>query len=81
MHAAIGRREAIQPAFDVLTGVVDEVFSITMADIERAKAIVYGQRLSARNAIHVACMERHQVKRIMSFDSGFDAHPGITRLT
>lgn len=80
-YVAIGRRDAIQPAFDVLTGVVDEVFPITMADVERAKSVVYGQRLSARDAIHVATMERHGVRRIMSFDAGFDAHPGFTRLS
>jgi predicted nucleic acid-binding protein len=80
-YVAIDRRDAIQPAFDVLHGVVDEVFPVTMADIERAKTIVLGRRLSARDALHVATMERHGVSRIMTFDRGYDAHPGIARLT
>ena len=80
-YVAIDRREAIQPAFDVLIGVVDEVFAIELADVERAKSILYGKpRLSARDAIHVATMERYGVARIMSFDAGFDSYPGITRL-
>ena len=29
-------------AFDALTGVVDEIFPIEAADVERAKGIVYG---------------------------------------
>ena len=81
-YVAIDRREAIQDAFNALTGVVDEVFPIDVAVVERAKSIVlaYG-RLSARDALHIATMERHRVTRIMSFDAGFDLMPGITRLS
>jgi predicted nucleic acid-binding protein len=79
-YVAIGHREAIQPAFDALLGVADEVFSIELADLERAKTIVYGNKHSARDALHIATMERRRVARIMSFDSGFDGHPGITRI-
>jgi predicted nucleic acid-binding protein len=81
-YVAIDRRDAIQPAFDALLGVADEVLSIELADLERAKEIVLGNsRLSARDALHLAVMERHGVSRIMSFDSGFDGFPGITRIS
>jgi len=81
-YVAIDRRDAIQPAFDALLGVVDEVFPVTAADAERAKTIVLGRRtLSARDAIHAAVIERAKVSRVMSFDSGFDALPGIVRLS
>jgi predicted nucleic acid-binding protein len=81
-YVAIDRRDAIQPAFEALLGVADEVFSIELADVDRAKAIVLGNsRLSARDALHLAVMERHGVSRIMSFDSGFDGFPGITRVS
>ena len=80
-YVAIDRRDAIQPAFDVLLGVVDEVLPITIADVQRAKEIVNGgRRQSARDAIHLATMERHRIARIMTFDSGFDGHPGVTRI-
>jgi predicted nucleic acid-binding protein len=80
-YVAIDRRDAIQPAFDALLGVVDEVFSVTAADAERAKTIVLGRRaLSARDALHAAIIERAKVSRVMSFDAGFDALPGIVRL-
>ena len=39
-YVAINRREAIQDAFNVLTEIVDEVFPIDVAIVERAKAIV-----------------------------------------
>jgi len=80
-YVALDRRDAIQPAFDALSSAVDEVFPITFADAERAKIILLGhRRLSARDALHAAVMERERVSRIMTFDSGFDALPGITRL-
>ena len=80
-YVAIGRREAIQPAFDALLSVVDEVFAVELTDVERAKAIVYGRaQLSARDAIHLATMERHGITRIMSFHAGFDTYPGVIRL-
>jgi predicted nucleic acid-binding protein len=79
-YVAIDRRDAIQPAFDALLGVIDEIFPIDSATVERAKAIVLGKRrLSARDAIHAAVMEQHGIEEIMTFDAGFDGYPGIAR--
>jgi hypothetical protein len=81
-YVAIDRRDAIQPAFDALLGVVDQVLDVTRSDAERAKEIVLGhRRLSARDALHLAVMEQHGINRILSFDSGFDGFPGVTRLS
>jgi predicted nucleic acid-binding protein len=80
-YVAIDRRDAIQPAFDALLAVVDEVLPITSTAVERAKQIVLEyRRLSARDALHLSIMKQHGIVRILSFDSGFDAFPGITRL-
>lgn len=80
-YVAIDRRDAIQPAFNSLLGVVDEVLPITGDDVQRARTIVLGQPgLSARDALHAAVMERAEATRIMSFDRGFDAIPGLSRL-
>jgi len=80
-YSHLERRDAIQPAFDALGGVVDEVYPVTMELVERAKTIVLGRpTLKARDAIHLATMERHGVSRIMSFDAHFDRQPGVTRL-
>lgn len=80
-YVAIRRRDAIQPAFDALLGVVDEVFPIEQADAERAKAVLLGNDcLSARHALHVAVMERNGVRRVLSFDRAFDEVPGVRRL-
>lgn len=78
---AINRRDAIQPAFDVLLDVIDEVLPIGGADVVRAKELVMAYtKLSARDSIHVAVMKAHKVERILSFDLAFDEVPGITRL-
>jgi uncharacterized protein len=81
-YLAINRRDAVQPAFDSLLGVVDEVLAVDRVVVERAKEIVFGRRrLSARDAVHLAVMEQHGIDRILSFDSGFDGFPGVTRLS
>lgn len=81
-YHAIGRRDAIQPAFDVLMGVVDEIFPVDANTVERAKQILLGSTgLSARDALHLAVMELQGVSRIMSLDSDFDEFPGVSRLS
>jgi len=81
-YVALNRRDAIQPAFDSLLRVVDEVLPVDRAVVERAKEIVFGHgRLSARDAVHLAVMEQHGVDQILSFETGFDGFPGITRLS
>jgi uncharacterized protein len=80
-YVSIGRRDAIQPALDALLGVVDEVFPVERADVEGAKKVLDGSpSLSARDALHVAVMRRRDVRRIMSFDTGFDQVPGLSRI-
>lgn len=81
-YVAIDRRDAIQPAFDALLGIVDQVLAVDGAAAERAKEIVLGHRqLSARDAMHLAVMEQHGIEQILSFDSGFDGFPGVMRLS
>ncbi len=80
-YVAIERRDAIQPAFEALLSTVDEVLPITAATLHRARDIVLGfATLSARDAIHVAVMQEHEIREILSFDRGFDDVPGIRRL-
>jgi predicted nucleic acid-binding protein len=80
-YVAIDRRDAIQAAFDLLLRIVDEVLPVDQGAAERAKDIVMGhRRLSARDALHIAVMERERIERILSFDSGFDGFPGMSRL-
>jgi predicted nucleic acid-binding protein len=80
-YVAIRRRDAIGPAFDALLGVVDVVHSIELADVTRARRLLAAvPSVSARDAIHVAVMQRHDIDRVMTFDSGFDSISGIVRI-
>ena len=79
-YVAIDRRDAIEPATTALLGVVDEVFPVERADVERAARIVLATRLSARDAIHVSVMRRRGIDRILTFDRAFDEVDGISRL-
>ena len=80
-YVAIRRPNAIQPAFDALLSVVDELYPVEQEDVERAKSLLLGLTpLSARDALHVAVMERYDVSRLLSFDAGFDAVPWIERV-
>ena len=64
-YVAIERRDAIQPAFDALLGVVEEVFAISERDVQRARHIVLGSpRISARDAVHVAVMEHNPMDTV-----------------
>jgi predicted nucleic acid-binding protein len=81
-YISINRMDAVQPAFDAIWGIVDEVFPIEAADVQMAKTVLAGsRRLSARDALHIAIMERHGIDRILSFDAGFDTRPGILRIS
>lgn len=82
-YVAIRRPDFIQPAFDTLLGITDQIFAVDRAAAERAKEIVLGRPrpLSACDALHLAIMEQHGIDRILSFDSGFDGYPGVTRLS
>jgi len=80
-YAAIGKREAIGPAFQLLLDVVDDVLAIAKADALRAGEIVQNRTLlSARDSLRIAVMERHGIRSILSFDGDFDRWPGIKRI-
>jgi uncharacterized protein len=75
------RKDRVEPAFETLRGLVEEVLAVEDADVFAAKDLLYAHpRLSARDALHVAVMRRHEIREIVSFDRGFDLVSGIRRL-
>ncbi len=80
-YTAIHRRDAIAPALQVTLDIADDVFAIEQRDVMRAAEIAqHSALLSARDALHVAIMERHGVLSILSFDPNFDRWPGLRRI-
>lgn len=81
-YLAIRRPEFIDPAFETLLGVVDVVYPIEREDVERGRRVLRTtDRLSARDALHIAVMQRHDVDRMCTFDAGFDGIPGLSRIS
>jgi hypothetical protein len=80
-YQAIRRVDAMRAALEVLTGLVSEVHPVERRDVLRAVGVLEGvPALSARDALHVAVMERHEVRDILSFDAGFDLVSQIRRV-
>ena len=80
-YTAINRKDAIEPALRTILKVVDNVFPIEKEDVLRASEIIHHPAsLSARDALHIAVMERHSVKSIFTFDSDFDRWTGLNRI-
>ncbi len=80
-YTALDRRATIQPAFDAMLGVVDDVLPIGRETLEQAKQLVLQYpTLSVRTALHVAVMQLNRIETALSFDVGFERVPGITRL-
>ncbi len=81
-YRAIDRLEAIQPAFDLMLGLVDEVLPIDLATVEKSKDLLLRYReLSSRGSLHIAALESAGIERLMSFDSDFDTYPGVVRVS
>jgi len=80
-YASINRRDAIRPALEAMLDIVDDVLPIEQRDVLRAGEILrLPEAWSARDAIHLAVMERHGIRHILSFDRDFDRWPGLTRI-
>lgn len=59
----------------------NQVLPITVETLHGARDLVLGSSaLSARDALHVAIMQQHDMQEIVSFDRSFDDNPGIRRL-
>jgi predicted nucleic acid-binding protein len=78
-YVAIGRRDAIRAAWRTLRSLVDEVYPVELEDVDRARLLVASSDLGARDALHVAVMQRRGIAEILSFDTVFDRIPGIAR--
>jgi len=80
-YVSIDRRGMIEPAFETLAGLADDVFAVEQADVVAAKGLLHSHPgLSARDALHCAVMRRREIRQVLSFDRGFDQLAGIARM-
>lgn len=81
-YASLNRLDLAAQVYDLFVRICPLIHPITLADTDRARLILCGSGIrgvSARDAVHAAVMLNHDVEYIATFDTGFDAIPGIER--
>jgi len=80
-YSAIGRRGLAAEVYDLFVQLCPVVFDVTLADTDGARQLLLTYpELSARDCVHVAVMQSHELDVIATFDTGFDRVAGIRRL-
>ena len=80
-YSALGRLDLAGAVYDLFVQLCPVVFPVTLADTDTARRLLIEVAgISPRDAVHAGVMLSHDITRIATFDSGFDAVPGITRI-
>ena len=80
-YSATRRFDDLDNAFQALNRIVWATLPIHKPHVERARDILNSvNTVSARDALHLAVMESAGITRMLSYDTGFDAVPGIERI-
>ena len=80
-YSAIGRRSLGAEVYDLFVQLCPVVFDVTLADTDGARQLLLDYPdLSARDCVHAAVMQTHELDVIATFDTGFDRVVGIQRL-
>ncbi len=79
-YSSLKRRDLAASVYDLFVQLSPVVFAVTLADTDRAKAIVMANdRVTVRDAIHAAVMLNNSITEIATFDEGFDAIAEVRR--
>jgi predicted nucleic acid-binding protein len=80
-YSAISRLDLAGEVYDLFVEICPVVLPVTLAETDRARRLLSDVTgISARDAVHAAVMQNHDVEWIATFDAGFDRVPGIRRL-
>ena len=80
-YAALKRRDLAGTVYDLFVQVCPVVFAVTLADTDRARAVLVAERtIGVRDALHAAVMLNNGVTEIATFDEEFDHVAGVTRM-
>ena len=81
-YSALKRPDLAHQVYDLFVQLCPTVFSVTLADTDRAKDLLSrGLGIGVRDAMHAAVMLNNDVLRIATFDRAFDRLDQIERLT
>jgi len=80
-YAALKRLDLAASVYDLFVHICPTVLPVALADTDRARALLVSSRgITVRDAVHAAVMLNHDVSEIATFDEGFDALDGISRV-
>jgi predicted nucleic acid-binding protein len=80
-YTALKRVDLAGAVYDLFVQLCPTVLPVTLADTDRARALVVGSPgVSVRDAVHAAVMLNHDIRDIATFDAGFEGIRGITRI-
>jgi predicted nucleic acid-binding protein len=66
---------------EAILDIVDDVIAMEKGDVLRAAEIAQSATpMTARDALHIAVMERRDIRSILSFDADFDRWHGLQRI-
>jgi predicted nucleic acid-binding protein len=80
-YAGMKRRDLAASVYELFVQLCPVVFPVTLADTDRARTFIAElEQVTVRDAIHVAVMVNNSVNEIATFDQGFDAFDGVSRI-
>jgi len=80
-YAALRRLDLARDVYNLFAALCPVILPVSLADTDRARDLLLGGTgVGVRDAIHAAVMLNHDIRRIATFDSGFDAVAGVERL-
>lgn len=80
-YSSVGQRRTAGDVMRLFVQAVPDVLAVTKADVELAAEILFDHAaLRARDAVHLAVMQRNGIALIISADRHFDVVPGLTRI-
>ncbi len=81
-YSALNRFDLASQVYDLFVQLCPVILPVTLADTDRAKDLVCQELgISVRDAVHAAVMLNNDIRRIATFDIGFDRIDGVERLT
>ena len=79
-YVGLRRVDLALEVYELFVRVCPVVFPVTLADTDRTRDLLrQAPGVGVRDALHAAVMLNDEVKRIASFDRGFDRHPKLER--
>jgi uncharacterized protein len=80
-YSALGRYDLARDVYNLFVEVCPVVLPVSLADTDRARDLLGDATgISARDAIHAAVMMNHGIRKIATFDQGFDRVAGVDRV-